>query len=215
MTNETQKNSNRLISILMEGKLRRKKAPYLIGGAIIIIVSLYFFKSSLDSDRTDNYFISRGETFNISDIRKAKELRVDLTKLGDKDNHIIYHLSQDKFSIEVLKQLEDSGVKLNTPNKFGENPLEQILLYRKYATHSFKSIVSHNFKVLNDLSFITSDEIVRKASEICSKQNPMTCLKMAFYFKVIGKVEHSKSYAKRACYKPINKELCTIAQNNF
>ena len=215
MTNKSQLHAKRLLNILMEGKVKKRKAPFLIALVVFIGTCTFFYKSYSDNKRDDNYFISRGATFNLNDIKKAKELKFDLTKMGSDDNHIIYYLSQDRISVSTLKMIEDAGFKLDSPNDKKENPLEQILLYRRYSPVFFDNIVTHNFKILNDLNFITSEKVIKKVSKICERHNPMACLKMAFYFKLIGKVEHSKSYAKRACYKPINKELCKIAETNF
>ena len=215
MENKAQSNAKRLINLLLEDKNKKKKAPFVIAFIIIVtLCSLYAMKLQVKNKKIE-YYIGRTQFFNLNDYQSAKENGIDLSSLGKNGNHIIFYISEYKYDLTLLNEMKKSGLNFKKENDNGLNILEQVLNELEINKLSLTGPFQSNLKTLIKLGFEVSDENVRVISKKCEKNNPMTCLKMAYYFKALGKIDHSKSYAKRTCYQPINEELCQIAKDNF
>jgi hypothetical protein len=215
MTNKAQENAKRLINILLEGKLKRKKAPFIIFIILLIVVGSYLLGQSRFKNEKEKYYMTRTQYFNLNDFNSAKKDKIDLTSLGDKGNHILYFIGEYRYDLTLLKTMKSEGLDFMALNSEGHNTLEQILLDLPVSKASLAGPFQENIRALNSLGFKVQDETIRQISKKCEKNNPLTCIKAAFYFKEMNMKDHSASYAKRTCYKPVNEDLCNLAKDNF
>ncbi|WP_127713974.1 hypothetical protein [Halobacteriovorax sp. HLS] len=211
MESETQKKTNRLIEILREGKYRRDRAPLIIFIILFMISALTYMKFQMREKENQKYFISRGSYFDIKDIQKAKELNIDLAQLGEQRNHILYYIFTELYDLEVLNQLQKSGINFFATNIKSYNALEQVLMYSTLGPSSI-NIISKNIATLVELKLEIKEATIRELSKKC-EQYAMSCVNMAIYFKIIKQEEHTKSYAKRACYQSEKSKYCEVVKD--
>lgn len=211
MTNEAQKNAKTLIRILTEDKFKKKYAPLVVGFGVIAlgVLSFFFFKTS--HSYKEKYYIGREDKLSTKDIDQAIKDKINLHLLGKEKRHILYYLASKKYNLKILKYLKDSGIKLNELDNGGKNSLERIILDLKLDEVSMENVFYENISVLISLEMKVSDETIKSISKSCQDGSLLTCLKMAYYFKAINKMELAKSYAKRSCYSAKDYFTCKIA----
>lgn len=212
MENKAQSNARRLLRILTEDKYKRRRAPFIITMAVsaCLILVITFYRNNQKSQ--ESYLISREEKLSYKDIDSALKKGVNFESLGKDKKHILYYLANAPYSLEVVSYLKKSGVKLNSLNPQSKNVLEDILLNLIPTHKNLEDNFYENISTLLSLDLIVSDNTIREASKRCGESSLITCLKIAFYYKALGKTDHATSYAKRSCYTSKDDSICAIAK---
>lgn len=213
MENKAQSNARKLLKILTEDKYKRRRAPFIISIGVIalFIIAISFYKNNQKSQ--ESYLISREERLSYKDIDNALKRGVNFESLGKEKKHILYYLANGKYSLEAISYLKKSGVKLNSLNAESKNALEDILLNLVPSHKNLEEHFYQNISTLLSLDLTVSDTTIREASKSCEESSLVTCLKIAYYYKALGKEEHATSYAKRSCYTSKDDSICAIAKN--
>ncbi|GEM_PF-6292565 len=213
MENKAQSNARKLLTILLEDKYKRKRAPFIVtvGVIALLVIVISFYRNNQKSQ--DDYLISREEKLSYKDIDLALKRGVNFESLGKEKKHILYYLANGPYSLEAISYLKKSGVNLKSLNAQSKNPLEDILLNLNPSHKNLEEDFYKNISTLLSLDLTISDTTIREASKKCEESSLMTCLKIAFYYKALGKVEHATSYAKRSCYTSNDNSICAIAKN--
>ncbi len=215
MENKAQSNARRLLQILAENKYKKRRAPFIVGmGVLALILVTYTFFSNTHKTQ-ESYLISRAEKLSFKDIDAALKKGINFESLGDQKKHILFYQAEGPYSLEILSYLKKSGVDFKARNSNSRNSLEDILLNLKPTNKNLEDYFYANISTLISLDLAVSNEVIKEASEMCEKSSLATCLKMAFYFKAIGRADLAESYATRSCYTSKDDSICAIAKNNI
>ena len=213
MDNKAQSNARKLIKILTEDKYKKRRAPAIIslGAFALVLVTVLFFRNTHKTQ--ESYLITRADKLNFKDIDNALKANVNFESLGEKKKHILYYLAVAPYSLEVISYLKKSGVDLKALNNEKRNALEDILLNLSPSHKNLEEDFYKNISTLISLELTASDDVIKEASSMCEKSSLITCLKVAYYFKAIGRMDFAKSYGQRSCYTSSDDSICAISKN--